>query len=328
MTTLAILITVLLLAVAFSFVQQSRRPDHGPIDAPPQPLDIGTAVLLCHKLSDRRTEHEMETQWLSARAALVKDQAGKIEHRSYAQVVQVSRWNTPYILVRLSRSWLITAPLSKLHGLPAPDFADGDTADAEDWDMIELLDFADTAAAKRFLTGKRAAEAREALLDDVKAWASHSQAVPMAANRAFLQTAMAEGSAVALFCLRARAELGRDGMLDYWLGRHRPLVQHLQPVLDYAWYDQLTARGAEPLADPAEALSHNAGTPWDGVANLGYRQLKDLVLGVFDPRVQAANVKLVYDEARFLDQPRCSLLLGEVHHVSHSDVGDALVTQR
>ena len=196
---------------------------------------------------------------------------------------------------------------SILHGLPVPSRArDG----GEDWDMIEVLDFADAESARCFLEGGSA----RSLAEDATPWTGLSQAIPMVTTRAYLANHFAPEASVTLFCLRGRTEVGREGMIGYWLDRHRPFVQGLQPVLNYAWYDQHIARGAEALEDAADAYLPGHAR-WDGVASIGYDHLRDMVYGLWDVRVQAANLRLVYDETRFLDLPRSALMVGTVTRV-------------
>lgn len=300
------LILAAILWVIWSYVRQSRRP-FAPSESPEHPVTTGVAVLLCHRLAAGKSRRQMEKEWLPDRAALVEERWDTLGALRYVQVPRLNRWNIVFLLVSLSRSWLVAAMGSILHGLPTPARRERDD---ELWDLIEVLEFADQNAARTFFMngGARLFIARAA------DWSSHSQVVPMVTTRAFLRTHFAPEAAVTLFCLRGRPEIGRNGMIDYWLDQHRPFVQGLRPVLDYAWYDQHIARGAENLEAAAQDEAPDR-VPWDGVACIGYPHLRDLVYGVLDPRVQLANLRLVYDETRFIDLPQSALMLGTVVHV-------------
>ncbi len=320
MTFPGLILALLIIAYAMSWVLQSRRPYGGPAEVPEAPRVTGTTLLLCHRMSKRQSRASLGAGWATARAGLVQGHAGDIGYRSYAQVLQVSRWNVIYILLRISRSWPVTAICSVIHGLPVPPLKLFDReARREDWDMIELLDFTGEDAALRFVQGTAAAS----LAQDARAHTSRSQAVPMTATRAFLRSTIAPDAVVTLFCLRARPVLGRGRMLDYWLDRHRPFVQELEPILGYAWYDQLIARCAEGLTAPAAVLDNAPGAPWDGVANIGYSHMRDVIRGLWDLRLQATNMRLVYDETRFIDLSRSSLMLGNVRLVMHAEADTA-----
>lgn len=320
MTSLGLIVALLIVGFAWTWVWQSRRPYAGPADAPVKPLVTGATILICHRMAVRQSRETLSAGWATARAGLVQGHAAETGHRSYAQVLQVSRWNVIYMLLRISRSWPVIAPFSVLHGLPIPRLRVRDAeAKREDWDLIEVLDFVDNDAAHRFLQSEAAA----ALAQDALHHTVRSQAVPMTATRAFLRGTQAPEAVVTLLFLRARQVLGRDGMIDYWLDRHRPYVQGLEPVLGYAWYDQLIARGAEHMADPADALNNAPGASWDGVASIGYTHMRDVTRGLWDLRIQATNVALVYDETRFIDLSRSSLMLGEVRLVVRAEAAAA-----
>jgi hypothetical protein len=180
--------------------------------------------------------------------------------------------------------------------------------------MLELFEFPGAAAAQAFLDGKSAAGARAALARDAAAWTRRRDAVPMEVARAYAGAPAAEHAAFSIYFLRARPHLGRAAMIDYWLRRHRPYVLGLQPILRFGVYDQLVARGTEALETAAAELSDAAGAQWDGVAVLGYPRMADIWRGVPNPRVQAANVGLVWDETRFADAGRSSFVLGHARH--------------
>ncbi|MFK7944329.1 MAG: hypothetical protein AB8B85_15645, partial [Paracoccaceae bacterium] len=301
----------LILAILYSYVSQAKRPYQGPSRTPDEPEVTGVAVLLCHRLSEDRSRAEMTDDWAPARAKLVAGRWDDLGARRYAQVPRLNRWNVVFALLRVSRSWPVAVTGAILHGLPIPARA----RDAsEQWDMIEVLEFADADSARCFLEGTTA----RSLAEDAAPWVQHAEAIPMITTRAYLGTHFAREATVTLFCLRARSEIGRTGMIDYWLDRHRPFVQGLRPLLNYAWYDQHIARGAEELEAPARAYLPGHA-PWDGVASIGYAHLRDMASGLLDVRVQLANMRLVNDETRFLDLPRSALLVGTVTCVLGDD---------
>ena len=315
MTWLGVLIAVALIATAAAYAVAAARPSMTPPEAPPEPPVVGYAVLLCHRRAPGRSARALAETWGPARAQLVARQREAIGFGAYMQVHRVSRLNLLYNLVLLSRSWPVSATFSVLHGLPVamPRLFDTERK-AEAWDAIELFEFADAAAARAFLEGEAAADARAALASDAAAWTRRRHAVPMQVTRAHAGAAAAEHEACNIYCLRARPHLGRAAMVGYWLRTHRPYVLGLQPILRFGLYDQHVARETEALENAAAEASQQAGARWDGVAVLGYRRMADIWRGLPNPRVQAANIGLVWDETRFVDAARSSFMLGRVRH--------------
>ena len=112
-----------------------------------------------------------------------------------------------------------------------------------------------------------------------------------------------------VFCLRRLPHLSREGFQRYWLDTHGPLVRELAPALGVKRYVQVhTVTSAF-----SEAMRRHRGAPedFDGVAELWWDSLDDLVAAFGSEEGQQANATLAEDEARFIDLERSSLFLTE-----------------
>jgi uncharacterized protein (TIGR02118 family) len=117
-----------------------------------------------------------------------------------------------------------------------------------------------------------------------------------------------------VFTLRRRDGMTREEFQRYWREHHAPLVKRHADTLRIRRYVQTHAR--ETGLDEALATSRG-GEPgvYDGVAELWWDSLEDLVAAYSTEAGQAAAAELVEDEQRFIDLPRSPLWLGEEHVV-------------
>ena len=119
------------------------------------------------------------------------------------------------------------------------------------------------------------------------------------------------------YCLVRKEELSREAFQDYWLNKHAPLVKSHAKVLKIARYVQLhtgDAAMSEVLrASRVNGKLENAPEVFDGVAQLWWNTLDDLMAGQTDPQAQAAGQELLEDEAKFIDFARSPLWFGEEH---------------
>lgn len=285
MTWLGIIITLVLLATAIAYLLPAIRPDKPPPPAQTDASPDGVTVFLCHSVED-------DPDWGAERADELRAAAAEIGFDEYVQLHRRPRWSLVYVALRLSRSWPVAALVSLLHGLPVPSLrAAAVDESAPDWDVVEVFTFRDAGIARRWLE------------EDGGFDGPPPRRVVMTATRQVrLGTGLASETSV-IFFLKARAFLGREAMLDYWLGSHRARVIGLQPALDFTLYQQMAAEHPDQPEDPDQ--------PWDGVARLDYAGISVLRNGIVNPRVQAANLNLVWDETRFIDFGASHLFLAE-----------------
>ena len=117
-----------------------------------------------------------------------------------------------------------------------------------------------------------------------------------------------------VFTLRRREGMSREEFQRYWREEHAPLVRRHAETLRIRRYVQTHARDT----DLDEALAGSRGSEaraYDGVAELWWDSLEDLMAAFSSEAGQAAGAALLEDEARFIDLPRSPLWLGEEHAV-------------
>jgi uncharacterized protein (TIGR02118 family) len=116
-----------------------------------------------------------------------------------------------------------------------------------------------------------------------------------------------------VFALHRLPSLSRAEFQRYWREIHGPLVRRHAVVLRIRRYVQVHALDT-PLSG---ALRASRGGPegHDGVAELWWQSLDDLVAALGEPAAQAAGAELLADERRFIDLARSPLWLGEEHVV-------------
>jgi uncharacterized protein (TIGR02118 family) len=112
-----------------------------------------------------------------------------------------------------------------------------------------------------------------------------------------------------VFCARRLPHLSRAEFQRYWWETHGPLVRGHGATLRIRRYVQVHA-----LDHPVqEALRRSRGgpEPYDGVAELWWDSLEDLLAATAEPAGRAASLALLEDERRFIDLARSPLFVGE-----------------
>ena len=113
-----------------------------------------------------------------------------------------------------------------------------------------------------------------------------------------------------VFTLRRREDMTREEFQRYWREQHAPLVKRHAEALRIRRYVQVHARDT----DLDEAIAGPRGSEpgvYDGVAELWWDSLEELVAAFSSDAGQAAGQELLEDEQRFIDLPRSPLWLGE-----------------
>jgi hypothetical protein len=117
-----------------------------------------------------------------------------------------------------------------------------------------------------------------------------------------------------IFCLRRLPQLSPTAFSTYWREVHGPLVQSLAADLRIQRYVQnhtLTDDRLLPLIQARSAVT----TPYDGVAELWWRSVDDiLAVGQTDAGL-AASGALLADERTFIDLPNSPLFFAQEHAV-------------
>jgi uncharacterized protein (TIGR02118 family) len=113
-----------------------------------------------------------------------------------------------------------------------------------------------------------------------------------------------------VFTLRRRDGMTREEFQRYWREEHAALVQRHAETLRIRRYVQTHARET-PLDEPIATSREGEPGVYDGVAEVWWDSIEDLVAASSSEAGQAANAELLEDERRFIDLPRSPLWLGE-----------------
>ena len=114
-----------------------------------------------------------------------------------------------------------------------------------------------------------------------------------------------------VFCLRRLPTLTGAQFLDYWLNHHGPLVVARAPLLRMRRYQQLHRLDLPALAPVSEVRS--APEPYDGVAQVYWDSLDDLMLSGADSAARKASRELLEDEKQFIDLRASPIFFTEAH---------------
>ncbi len=116
-----------------------------------------------------------------------------------------------------------------------------------------------------------------------------------------------------VYVVRRRPDISPQEFRTYWLEKHGPLVRSKAVALRAKRYVQ-----SHTLDIPFNQIAQTIrGTqpPYDGLTELWWDSLDDLVAASQTPEGQAANLALAQDEARFCDLPNCSVFFTEEHTI-------------
>ena len=102
----------------------------------------------------------------------------------------------------------------------------------------------------------------------------------------------------------------REEFQRYWREQHAPLVKRHADALRIRRYVQVHALDTE-LDDALAGARGSEPRFYDGVAELWWDSLEELVAAFLSDAGQAAGRELLEDEERFIDLPRSPIWLGE-----------------
>lgn len=105
-----------------------------------------------------------------------------------------------------------------------------------------------------------------------------------------------------IYCLRRLPHLSEEEFQGHWREKHRQLVEKCAPALHLKRYVQCH-KLATPLNEAMQQLLGLAD-PYDGVAELWWDSLEDLMDVMGSPEGSAASALLREDEVKFIDISR------------------------
>ncbi len=116
-----------------------------------------------------------------------------------------------------------------------------------------------------------------------------------------------------VYCVRRLPAMPAEEFHRYWRDVHGPLVRERAAALRIRRYVQV-----HTLDTPANAAlrqGRDTLAPFDGVAELWWDSIDELVAGGATPEGRQAARDLLEDERRFIDLSRSAIWLAEEHVV-------------
>jgi uncharacterized protein (TIGR02118 family) len=117
-----------------------------------------------------------------------------------------------------------------------------------------------------------------------------------------------------VLCLRRLPTLSHDEFYRYWLERHGPLVRSHAQALRIRRYTQ-GHTFADPRIDPAVDARGCQVPAYDGVAEVYWDSVEDLVEAGSSAQGRTAGRALLEDERKFIDLANSSLFYVREHEI-------------
>jgi uncharacterized protein (TIGR02118 family) len=115
------------------------------------------------------------------------------------------------------------------------------------------------------------------------------------------------------FVARRLPHLSLSEFQLHWRENHGPLVRERAEALRIKRYVQVH-RLDSPVNDAMRA-SRDAGEPYDGVAELWWESIEEMVAATSSAEGRQAGRELLEDERKFIDLQRSALWLGEEYEI-------------
>ncbi|HEX4019162.1 MAG TPA: EthD domain-containing protein [Frankiaceae bacterium] len=115
-----------------------------------------------------------------------------------------------------------------------------------------------------------------------------------------------------VFCCHRNPAMTREQFQDYWLNGHGPLVRSLRrdlpQMLRYVQSHTVSDETNERIR-----AGRGSGPEYDGITEVWFESLESM--GSTAEGAAEAGRKLLEDESKFLDFPRCSVFVTEEHEI-------------
>jgi hypothetical protein len=269
-------------------------------------------LLLCHKRRPTTSTTHFHRHFRGSRAELVRRGKNALGYIDYTQLHQSSRLNPFYQGILLTRSRLVTGVLALLQKLPLlRSKRTDDTLELERWDVVEEFTYPTARALTDALSTGAGTAYCARLVRDQRGVSCLSAVVVGETFQVVKDPAPGETRVKNMFFLRALPALGHDEMLKYWGSEHRQLFAGYQRELRYTGYEQLHVRRSPEFDRVVTLLGGRQIPAFDGVAGVTYAGETKLAIDFISLSSQAANLRLVKDEVRFIDGPMSSLVYGQ-----------------
>ena len=115
-----------------------------------------------------------------------------------------------------------------------------------------------------------------------------------------------------VYIVRRRADFSPKDFYQRWLS-HGPLVRDLAEAIHARRYIQ--SHTIDTPLNEQFAQSRGMGQPYDGITEVWWDTLDELVAGMNTPEGQTAHERLLEDEREFIDLARSFIFLTEEHPI-------------
>ena len=119
-----------------------------------------------------------------------------------------------------------------------------------------------------------------------------------------------------VYCLHRRADLSFEEFSRYWRNEHAALVKRHAPLLGVVRYVQ--SHATAPEANEALRKARELLPPYDGIAEIYFKDLESMEKAHMSEAAEAAQQQLTEDEDKFLDRKRSCLFVTEEHVIIDS----------
>ncbi len=114
-----------------------------------------------------------------------------------------------------------------------------------------------------------------------------------------------------IYCVRKSPAMSVEEFQRYWLEEHGPLVRSVAAELGATKYVQ--SHTVQPALNEVLANSRGCAAAYDGVTEVWWNSLEDFNYALNSQAGREAGLKLLEDEARFIDLGRSRVFLTEEH---------------
>jgi uncharacterized protein (TIGR02118 family) len=116
-----------------------------------------------------------------------------------------------------------------------------------------------------------------------------------------------------VYCITRREDIEAGEFHRYWLEEHGPLVKSVAGDIGASRYVQ--SHTTLPELNAVFQKGRGLESPYDGITEIWWESEEAMIAGTESPAGQAAAVKLVEDESRFIDFSRSRLFMTEEHEI-------------
>ena len=116
-----------------------------------------------------------------------------------------------------------------------------------------------------------------------------------------------------VYCVTRKAEVTPEEFTRYWLENHGPLVRSFADTLNARRYVQSHTIPTE--WDEMLRHSRAQGKAYDGITEVWWDKIEDLLAALQTPEGQEANRRLAEDENTFVDMDKSCVFLTEEHTI-------------